>query len=77
MSESCLTNQVRSCMLPYVLQIAEKASFFQLPYLEHDFMILQFSKIRFSFSENIGDVPVAYPCRGGVHYHVTSLAGNF
>ena len=56
-------------MLPYVLQIAEKDSFFQLRYLEHDFMILQFSKIRFSCSENIGDVPVAYPCCGGVLYY--------
>ena len=26
-------------MIPYTSQIAEEASFFQLPYLEHDFMI--------------------------------------
>ena len=39
MTGSCLINQVRSCMLPYASQIAEKASFFQLPYLEHDYMI--------------------------------------
>ena len=25
-------------MLPYTSQIVEEASFFQLPYLEHDFM---------------------------------------
>ena len=26
-------------MLPHTSQIAEEASFFQLPYLEHDFMM--------------------------------------
>ena len=26
-------------MLPYTSQVAEEASFFQSPYLEHDFMI--------------------------------------
>ena len=31
--------QVRSRVLPYTSQTAEEASFFQLPYLEHDFMI--------------------------------------
>ena len=39
MNGICLTNQVRSRMLRYTSQIAEEASFFQLPYLEHDFMI--------------------------------------
>ena len=27
-----LINQVRSCVLPYISQIVEKVSFFQLPY---------------------------------------------
>ena len=39
MNGICLINQVRSRMLPYTSQIAVEASFFQLPYLEHDFMI--------------------------------------
>ena len=39
MNGICLTNQVRSRMLRYTSQIAEVASFFQLLYLEHDFMI--------------------------------------
>ena len=39
MNGSCLIIQVRSCVLPYASQIAEKTSFFQLPYLEHDFMV--------------------------------------
>ena len=39
MNGICLINQVRSRMLPYTSQIAEESSFFQLPYLEHDFMI--------------------------------------
>ena len=33
MNGICLINQVRSRMLPYTSQIAEEASFFQLPYL--------------------------------------------
>ena len=39
MNEISLINQVRSRILPYISQIAEEASFFQLPYLEHDSMI--------------------------------------
>ena len=34
-----IINQVKSCMLPYTSQIAEKTSFFPVPYLEYDFMI--------------------------------------
>ena len=34
-----LINQASSCMLSYTSQIAEKASFFQLPDLEYDFMV--------------------------------------
>ena len=39
MNGSFPINQVKSCMLPCTLQIAEEASFFQLHYLEYDFMI--------------------------------------
>ena len=30
---------VRSCMLPYTPEIAEKTSFFRFPYLKYHFMI--------------------------------------
>ena len=52
---SFLINQVKSCMLPYSSQTAEKASFFRLPYLNYDFMIANL--VRLNLSENIGDVP--------------------
>ena len=39
MNGSFLINQVRSCMLPYTSQTAEKASFFRFPFLEYDCMI--------------------------------------
>ena len=39
MNENFLINQVRSCLLPYTSQIAEKASLFRLPCLKYDFMI--------------------------------------
>ena len=45
MNGSCLISQVRSCMLPYASQIAEKA-FFQIPYLEHCFMIANLVRLK-------------------------------
>ena len=32
-------------MLPYTSQIAEKASFFSVPYLEHDFVIANIGRL--------------------------------
>ena len=49
MNGICLINQVRSRMLPYTSQIAEEASFFQLPYLEHDFMITNLVRLNLIF----------------------------
>ena len=49
MNGICLTNQVRSRMLRYTSQIAEEASFFQLPYLEHDFMITNLVRLNLIF----------------------------
>ena len=39
LSVNLLVNHVRSCMLPHTSQIAEKTSFYSVPYLEYDFMI--------------------------------------
>ena len=49
MNGSCLINQVRSYMLQDTLQIAEKAFFFQLPYLEHDFIITNLVRLNLIF----------------------------
>ena len=49
MNGICLINQVRSRVLPYISQIAEEASFFQLPYLEHDFMITNLARLNLIF----------------------------
>ena len=49
MNGICLINHVRSRMLPYTSQIAEEASFFQLPYLEHDFMITNLVRLNLIF----------------------------
>ena len=57
MNGTCLIDQVRSRMLPYTSQIAEKASFFsylpftffQLPYLEHGFMITNLIRLNLIF----------------------------
>ena len=57
MNGTCLIDQVRSRMLPYTSQIAEKASFFsylpftffQLPYLEHGFMITSLIRLNLIF----------------------------
>ena len=49
MNGICLTNQVRSRMLWYTSQIAEEASFFQLPYWEHDFMITNLVRLNLIF----------------------------
>ena len=57
----CLTNQVRSRMLWYTLQIAEEASFCSVTLFRAWFYNNQFSKIKFCCFENIGDVPIAYP----------------
>ena len=46
-------------MLPYTSQIAEKAFFYLIPYLEYDFMTAN-SQIKFSCFENIGDVLGTY-----------------
>ena len=46
-------------MLPYASQIAEKAFFFSYLFRAW-FYDSQFSKIKFSCSKNIGDLPVAY-----------------
>ena len=59
MNRSCLINQVRLRMLPYASQIAEKAFFFSYLFRAW-FYDSQFSKIKFSCSKNIGDLPVAY-----------------
>ena len=40
-----LISQVRSCMLPYTPQIIEDTSFFRLPYLESDFMIVNLVRL--------------------------------
>ena len=49
MNGICLINQVRSRMLPYASQIAEEASFFQLPYLVHDFMLANLVRLNLIF----------------------------
>ena len=49
MNGICLTSQVRSRMLRYTSQIAEEASFFQLPYLGHDFMIINLVRLNSIF----------------------------
>ena len=36
-------------MTPYTSQIAEEASFLQLPYLEHDFMITNLVRLNLIF----------------------------
>ena len=36
-------------MLPYASQIAEEASFFQLPYLEHDFVLANLVRLNLIF----------------------------
>ena len=59
MNESYLINKVRSYMLPYAPQIAEKASFSSVTLFRAWFYDSQFSKIKFS-SDNIEDVPVVY-----------------
>ena len=58
MNGSFLINQVMSCILPYTSQIAKKL-LYSVPHLQHDFMIAN-SQIKFSCSENIGDVPGTY-----------------
>ena len=44
-----LINQVRSRMLPHTSQIVEEASFFQLSYSEHDFMITKLVRLNLIF----------------------------
>ena len=46
MNEICLINQVRS-RIPHELQ--KKLLFFQLPYLEHDFMKTNLVRLNLSF----------------------------
>ena len=36
-------------MRPYISQIAQEASFFELPYLEHDFMITNLVRLNLIF----------------------------
>ena len=49
MNGNCLINQVVSSMVPYISQIAEEVSFFQLPYLEHDVMITNLVRLNLIF----------------------------
>ena len=48
-------------MLPFVSQIAEETSFFLVTLFRVWFYDRQFSQIKFSCSENVGDVPGIYP----------------
>ena len=65
MNGSCLISQVRSCMLPYASQIALK-SFFSDTLFRALFYGSQLSKTKTSCSENIGNVPVQYPCLSAI-----------
>ena len=49
----CLTNQVRSHMLRYTLQIAEEASFFLVTLFRAWFYDNQFSKIKFNLLKTL------------------------
>ena len=67
MNGSFLLNQVRSCMLPYTSQIAEKASFFSVPYLEHDFVIANIGRLNLAVLK-ISETSQEHNCGGVLCY---------
>ena len=73
-------------MIPYTSQIAEEASFLQLPYLEHDFMIkLNLLEILETSQERTramlvkleAFIPRFNQFHPGCYYHIASLDSYF
>ena len=88
MNGICLANQVRSRMLRYTSQIAEKASFFPVTLFRASFYDNQFSKIKFNLLKILEasqehtramlvKLQAFIPQFPNYYYHIASLDGYF